>query len=179
MDLQLEPASYFRRETLRDGTQVCVRAIRSDDKERLATGFNRLSPESRRRRFFASVSTLTPPALRYFTELDFRNHVGLAVSVDEPPEERFVAVGRFIRANPDADHAEVAFTVADDYQARGAATLLLTHLAGIARTLGIRAFSAVVQADNRGMLEVFEQAGLPIKSKVEQGVVQLCVELGA
>lgn len=168
-----EPRSYFHRASLRDGTLVTVRAIRPDDKERLATGFGRLSPESRRRRFFSSVSNLSEAELRYFTELDFINHVGLAVCVNEASGERFVAVGRFIRADSDPQQAEIAFTVADDFQGRGAGSLLLTQLVPLARALGIRELVAVSQADNRAMLEVFEHSGLPVTSELDNGVVQL------
>ena len=60
---------------LRDGTAVCVRAIRPDDKERLRVAFARLSPRTVYQRFFHPVSELTAEDLRRLTEIDFRDHV--------------------------------------------------------------------------------------------------------
>ena len=61
---------------LRDGTAVCVRAIRPDDKERLRAAFARLSARSVYQRFFHPVNELTADDLRRLTEVDFRDHVG-------------------------------------------------------------------------------------------------------
>jgi len=42
---------------LRNGDRVQIRAIRSDDKQRLLDAFDRLAPESRYRRFFSPVTS--------------------------------------------------------------------------------------------------------------------------
>ena len=174
----LPPVSAFRADgTLRDGTPVCVRAIQPDDKTRLLAGFERLSPKSIYRRFFSAVSTLTAENLRYFTELDFVDHVGLAVTVGADANETFIAVGRFIRDKVKRDEAEVALIVADEYQHRGAATLLLDHLTTLARRLALRRFVALVQADNHEMLEVFQRFGLPHQIRLESGVTHISIEL--
>lgn len=50
---------------LRDGTPVCIRAIRPDDKEGLADHFDRLSSDSRYHRFFGFRNALTPRELSF------------------------------------------------------------------------------------------------------------------
>ena len=65
---------------LRDGTSVCVRAIRPDDKERLRIAFARLSARSVYQRFFHPVNELTADDLRRLTEIDFRDHVGIVLT---------------------------------------------------------------------------------------------------
>jgi hypothetical protein len=45
--------------TLRDGSRVAIRPIEPDDREMLAEGFGRLSPESRYRRFFTPMPALS------------------------------------------------------------------------------------------------------------------------
>ena len=163
--------------SLRDGTPVCLRAIKPDDKDGFERGFRRLSARTIQRRFFSAVSALTPQDLRYFTELDFTNHVGLVVTIEQAATEILIAVGRFVRLSANPEDAEVAFIVADEYQHRGAATLLLRHLIPIARTLGIRRFVAVVQHDNRDMLRVFEQTGCPLTQAVENGVTRVTLNI--
>ena len=123
---------------LRDGTAVCVRAIRPDDKERLRIAFARLSARSVYRRLFHSVKELTADDLQRLTEIDFRDHVGIVLTVGAGSDERLIADGRYVRVVSGGYLAEVAFTVADDYQHRGAATLLLRELVAIAREHGVR-----------------------------------------
>jgi len=84
------------RAALRDGTPVCIRAVRPDDKERLRLAFDRLSPGTVFRRFFYRKA-LTSEELRMLTELDFRDHVSRAVTVDDESGERLMAVSRFVR----------------------------------------------------------------------------------
>jgi hypothetical protein len=73
--------------------------------------------------------------------------------------------------------AEVAFTVADDYQHRGAATLLLCELVAVARERGVRKFVAFVLNDNRQMLEVFRRSKLPLRESVVDGVRRVVLNL--
>jgi hypothetical protein len=44
-----------RHVTLRSGEQVLIRPIRPDDEQRLLDAFERMSPESRYRRFFTAT----------------------------------------------------------------------------------------------------------------------------
>ncbi len=63
--------------TLRDGARVTLRPITSDDKDRLREAFERLGEESRYRRFFSPMRTLSPATLRYLTEIDHHDHEAL------------------------------------------------------------------------------------------------------
>ena len=176
---EADAAGFCARAVLRDGTQVCVRAIRPDDKERLRIAFGQLSPRSVYQRFFHPVNDLTPDALRRLTEIDFRDHVGLVLAVGEDADERLIAVGRFVRVASDRNCAEVAVTVADEHQHRGAATLLLQQLIGVARSLGVQALIALVLDDNREMLEVLENSKLPLRQTFEDGVRRVVLSLDA
>lgn len=138
---------------LRDETEIDVRPIRADDKERLAAGFERLSPESRYRRFFSPAASLTPSQLRYLTEVDHHGHEALLAL--EAGTDNGVGVARFVRTGGDPPVAEVAVAVVDDWQGRGVATTLLDDLAARAREEGIERFSASVLAGNEAMLAVF------------------------
>jgi RimJ/RimL family protein N-acetyltransferase len=162
---------------LRDGTPARLRAIRPDDKERLRIAFERLSPRSVYRRFLHPITALTEDMLRELTELDFSDHVGLVLSVDDEIGERLIAVARFVRVAPGSERAELAITVADDYQNRGAATLLLQQLIRIARTGGIRELVADVLEDNREMLEVIRSAKLPSRQTSTDGVCRVVMRL--
>jgi RimJ/RimL family protein N-acetyltransferase len=161
--------------TLRDGTAAILRAIRPDDKRELQHGFDHLSAQSIYHRFFQTKHALTPEDLRYLTEVDFTTHVALVAEVVAQHGLRPVGVGRFVcgAGRAPSDHAELAFTVSDEFQGRGVATLLLRHLAAIARQLGYRRFVAEVMPDNQPMLDVFQHSGLPMLETVRGGVTHV------
>jgi len=171
----LQAAAIDDTVALRDGTAVRLRAIRPDDKERLRAAFERLSFRSVRRRFFHAMTELTPEQLRNFTEPDFRDHVGLVLSVEDETGERLIAVARYIRAGPGS--AEFAITVADEYQNRGAGFLLLQQLLRIARASGVRELIAHVLEDNRPMLKVIRRTNLTCRQTFEDGVYCVVMSL--
>jgi hypothetical protein len=78
-------------ERLRDGEQILIRPIRPEDREELAAGMERLSPESRYRRFFTPTSGLTASELSYLTEVDHHDHEAL-VALDPATDHGIGAV---------------------------------------------------------------------------------------
>ena len=138
---------------IRDGSRIVVRPVRQADKEAIVAGFERLSPESRYRRFFSPLERLSPADLRYLTEVDHHDHealIGFSSDSREP-----VGVARFVRMD-DPAFAEVAVTVIDDWQGRGVATALLARLVARALEEGITHFVALVLSDNREVIDVFQ-----------------------
>src|SRR5262249_34954976 len=137
---------YAADEILRDGSSIRIRAIRPDDKQRLVDHFNGLSARSVYFRFFRSKKRLTDEELTEFTELDFVDRVARLAPGGADDGEQIIGVGRYavidaVNGGTAAQHgcrrAEVAFAVADAYQGRGVGTLLLEHLAPLARASGI------------------------------------------
>ena len=172
-----EPFNYSVTEALRDGTRIRIRAIRPQDKPLLVKHFSSLSERSIYYRFFGHKRSLAQADLRGLTELDFVNHVGLAATTEMEGTERFIGVGRYLLSD-DGVAAEVAFAVLDEFQGRGIGTLLLHHLAQIARRQGINQFAAFVMGDNHQMLEVFANSGFRTHDLYDAGTVRVTLELG-
>lgn len=180
MPLQ-DPRDYRATALLRDGGSVDIRAIRPDDKARVLALFDRLSSRAVYYRFFQTKQRLTDAELRYFTELDFRRHVALVVTLREDGTEHIIGLGRYIGITQDGlplPRAEVAFEVADQHQGRGIGTLLLEHLAALARAHGIETFEAQVLGENNRMLEVFEHSGFTIQRALAGGVFSVSFPTG-
>ena len=171
-----DTADYCANEVLRDGGPILIRAIRPDDKQRLLEHFARLSPRSIYQRFFGFKRSLSDQDLRDFTDLDFVDHVGLAATIGAGDDERIIGVGRYIRSGG-RDRAEVGFAVLDDYQGHGVGTLLLKHLARVARQTRIKEFVAYVMGSNRQMLEVFANSGFRERDSFESGAVRVTLEI--
>ena len=167
-------------ERLSDGAQVVIRPIRADDKFLLAEGLRRLSPESVQRRFLAPKRSFSRAELRYLTEVDGRDHVALVALDPTDPEHQLIAVGRFVRLQHDPHAADVAFTVADEWQGRGLGSLLGVHLTHLARNRGIRRFTATMSSDNRPAHRLLQKLTRHLEQQhVGGGVDELVLDLAA
>lgn len=162
-----------RRAQLRDGTPVLVRPIESADRERLRAGFERLSPESRYRRFFSPVNELSERDLDYLVEVDHHDHEALLAVPPDGGEGYGVA--RFVRTAP--EEAEPAIVVVDAWQGRGVGGLLLDALAERAREEGIARFRAPVLARNEESIRLLRRLGPTRQSRIGEEV-ELEIELG-
>lgn len=152
-------AKHTHELSLRDGTHLRMRPIHPDDKAALRTGFERLSPEARYRRFLSPVGHLSDTVLEYFTEIDYHDHFAwVAISLDEPGEPG-VGVARYIRDSERPAVAEPAVAILDDYHGRGLGTLLLDLLIRSAVDHGVTEFRASLMDDNVAMRHLFEHAG--------------------
>ena len=78
---------------LRDGAELDIRQVRPDDKRLIAEGIERLSPESRYRRFFRPLDRLSERDLAYLTEIDHTDHEALAAI--DPEAGELVGVARY------------------------------------------------------------------------------------
>ena len=72
---------------------------------------------------------------------------------------------------------EVAMLVADSHQRRGVGTLLLEHLAAVARQAGVRSFVADTLADNGLMQQVFTDAGFRVERHSDFDVTRVRMSL--
>jgi len=171
-DMLSDARKYCVDAKMLDGAAIRIRAIRPDDQERLHEHFRGLSEQSVYFRFMGAKRDLSPDDLKRLTELDFKNHAGLAATVTERGRERFIGIGRYI-CGADPHRAEVAFAILDEFQGRGIGTLLLEHLSLIADANGIAEFEADVLGDNRQMLEVFAHSGFESRRCLDSGVVHL------
>ena len=126
-----------------------IRPIRPEDKGMLSDGLRRLSPQSAQRRFLTPKRSFSRAELRYLTEVDGRDHVALVAEYPCDSSRRLIAVARFVRHHAEPEAAEVAVTVADEWQGRGLGSMLGAHLSHLARNRGIRRFTATMASENR------------------------------
>ena len=170
-------AAYEATATLPNGQLLHLRAIRPDDREKLREGFFKLSKTSVRDRFFSVKLDLTPEELSYFTEVDFLQHVAVVAELQNGSERSPVGVGRFVASKDRPDHSEMAITVIDEMQGKGIGEILLTHLIDGARDLGVRHLDATVLAQNIRMSKLLRKTGLPLETRLEDGLKTLSLSL--
>jgi RimJ/RimL family protein N-acetyltransferase len=171
----LEAGKYSAIETMRDGRQVEIRALRPDDRADLVAAVGRTSTQSLFRRFFAVRRGFTEREIAFFVNVDFVDHVALVAVVEEGGKPMIVGGGRYVVVQP--GKAEVAFAVVDQFQGQGIGATLMRHLAAIAREAGLQELIAEVLPDNTPMLKVFEKSGLRLSVKREPGVIHVTLRL--
>ena len=166
-------------DTLRDGTPIVFRAVRPDDKARIAKAFAGLERESVYLRFFSYKDHLGDDELAHLDHLDFIHEVILVVTRSVDADEIVIASGRYVEHSSEdgVRTAEVAFTVEEDYAGQRLARRLLAHLARLACAAGIARFDADVLPENGAMLAVFARSGFPMQRRRDGGVVHVTLDL--
>lgn len=153
---------------LKDGTTVHVRQVRPDDEVPLLQFLRGLSEESRKLRYFTDTTDqFLRETARKESQADGIHRFGLVATTGSP--ERIVGHGVYVVV--DNDRAEVAFTIADEYQGRGLGTIFLGQLAEAAAQTGIQVFEAFVLPANHRMVDVFRDSGFPIEVRPDVGEI--------
>jgi RimJ/RimL family protein N-acetyltransferase len=152
---------------LRDGTPALILPLMPQDREAVRAGFEELSPESRERRFLASVPHLTERMLDHLVaDVDGIDHVALALVVIGDDHTGVPAgIARMIRYPGDPTAADVAVTVHDRWHGRGVATALLAELLR-QRPVGVTRIVTTVATDNAAALKMLRRMGPTVEEAV-------------
>jgi hypothetical protein len=92
----LEPGNYRIIETLRDGREIEIRALRPEDGDGLRAAIGRMSDESLHRRFFGAKRYFTEKEAAYFLAIDFVDHVALVALAEEDGNPTIVGGARYV-----------------------------------------------------------------------------------
>jgi len=153
---------------LADGTTLTIRAPGPEDYEPVRRLHEAMSPDNLYFRFF-SASRVS--AEREARRVCLEGGPGLVALLGLLGDE-VVGVASY-ELTIDAAAAELALAVADGMHRRGVATLLLEHLVSLARARGVKVLVADVLPDNYPVLRVLSDAGLAVRRKYADGVVEL------
>ena len=160
---------------LLDGTSVAYRAIAPDNAAALQRFHHRLSERSVYLRFFGAKPELSDRKAGYFTNVDGVNRFAL-VALDPEREGEIIAVVSFDREG-ETDRAEYAAAVEDGWQGRGLGLALTRRLIECALKRGIGVFTGVVLFENKRMLNLLRDLGLPERLRYEYGIEHVEIEL--
>ena len=183
IELPIRPSVYpdelERWLELKDSSRVFLRPLKLTDEPLIRDLFYRLSPESIHYRFFQLLKALPHKKLQELLRVDYEADMALVVLTDSTDEDgRMVAIAHYLK-DPRTNFAEAAFLVRDDWQGKGLGTQLMQALVEAARQQGIAGLTADVLVDNRRMLRVFHQHGLPVESRLEGNVYSLKIPFRA
>jgi acyl-CoA synthetase (NDP forming)/GNAT superfamily N-acetyltransferase len=161
---------------LADGTTVEIRQACPDDLDAVQAMHEAMAPDNIYLRFFSySRRSAEAEARRICREPDPEAPGSAALLALQDGE--LVGVASYAELIGTPGQAEVAFAVADHMHHKGIATLLLEHLVSLARSRQITTFTAETLTENRAMLEVFADAGLPVQRHYTDEVYELTFPL--
>jgi acetate---CoA ligase (ADP-forming) len=158
---------------LRDGSSILVREATPADEPALLAFLEGLDEETRRLRFATLRPNLEDRAHRWAVP-ERPGDVSLVAETGGGPDgsgTTIIGNGTYDRTGPDG--AEVAFTVAEEHQGRGVATLLLEELARRANEAGVTTFYAEVLPENAPMLGAFRASGFPLRVHADIGEISV------
>jgi acetyltransferase len=155
------------------GERVVIRPVLPQDRELTAAFFGDLSPLSRQQRFLSAMRALPPGLLERLTQVDYTSHLALVAEVFRDGRESVIAEARYA-VGADRSEAEFAIAVAEPWQGRGLARLLLETLARQAAAAGIRRLTGETLASNERMLTLAQRAGFSIRRSLDgRGLMRL------
>ncbi|OYT18076.1 MAG: GNAT family N-acetyltransferase [Nitrospira sp. UW-LDO-01] len=142
---------------MRDGSTAAIRPAEPTDATLLQQFVSRLSPESRRHRFFSESLPPVEAVASLCHSSDPCSQFTLIVTRMWEGQQHIIAAGSYWAK--DAQTAEVAMAVDDGFHGKGLGTLLLERLAIVAIRHNYSHLWAVTHADNLAMREVFRESG--------------------
>lgn len=180
-DIATEPAWFITRGQVR----LKFRLLHAGDSALLIDLFNRLSPESRRRRFHTDVARLDEEtkqqAAKQLANVDNLTQGGAVIALceEDSGEERLVGVARLARpiGKPDHPEAEAAIAVRDDFQRSGVGAELLRRLVLLAKQMKVRVMLADIEADNQPAIKLFYGLNLPTETDICHGEICLRISM--
>ena len=113
---------------LPDAGRVVVRPVLPQDEALTDAYFRDLRAASRYDRFLGPMRALPPSLIAHLTQVDYSSHLALVAAVVADGRETVIAEARYARG-ADKTSAEFAVSVADAWQGRGLARLLLGKIA--------------------------------------------------
>ena len=156
-----EGLAFREHARLKDGQGLLLRAATPADVGLVEAFTRRVSRESLRLRFMASLSEVSQATIEGLCSGNFSERGCLLATVVEDGGERVVGLGNYVAVG-DGRTAEVAFLVEDAFQGRGISPLILERLAGIAAANGYVEVNAEVLPENQAMMRVFTDSGFVV-----------------
>jgi acetyltransferase len=166
------PAELIDVVRLAGGARVVIRPVLPQDAPLTAAFFGNLPADARYNRFMSPMRGLPPGLVERLTDVDYRDHLALVAEVFEDGRETVVAEARYARL-PDASQAEFAVSVAEAWQGRGLARLLLSKLVCRAAGAGVRRLVGETLAGNEKMLHLARKTGFTVRRSTDARGVML------
>jgi acyl-CoA hydrolase/RimJ/RimL family protein N-acetyltransferase len=150
-----------------NGQLVTVRPAKPVDERRIREHYYNLDKNDVFLRFFHEKTSFSVTDAESKSQIDYIKDMTLVGMVGESGFRRVIAVGEYILLLEN-NMAEVAFTVAKDFQGKGLGKIFLRKLADAARENGIAGLRAVTAPQNKAMIRLFNSLPYKIRTYLDE-----------
>lgn len=151
---------------LDDGAQVRLRLTRPNDARCVRDFLERLSPETRQRRFLSPMPRVSRAVVDHFTFYDPRERLVIAATMPGAGGEEVVGLGDASFAATGI--AEIGMVVEEEHQSRGIGRLLTEAIASIALSRTATHLKAEMLDTNPAVLKLLSAIGRTVRT-IEDG----------
>ncbi|MGD9368002.1 MAG: GNAT family N-acetyltransferase [Desulfobacteraceae bacterium] len=149
-----------------DGESITIRPAKPVDERRIQEHYYSLDKNDVFLRFFHDKTSFSRSDVEGKSKIDYVKDLTLIAVVGESGFDRVVGVGEYLLLM-DSNMAEVAFTVAKDYQGKGLGKKFILKLAAAAREHGISGLVAYTAPHNQSMINLFRKLPYKIKTSFD------------
>lgn len=169
--LGVYPAHLEEMRSIED-VKILFRPIKSGDLRRVQEHYYAMDAQDTLSRFFMARKAFYKDQVGTLCDINYRTSMTFLAVVGEPGFERVIGIGEYAVEGAH-EMAEVAFSVASDWQGKGIGVSLLRKLVAAARENGLAGLVAYTSTRNRAMLETMKKLPYQIRTTIEDDLLVL------
>jgi GNAT superfamily N-acetyltransferase len=173
---RLYPSEISVGQIFKSDIKIKFRPTKPSDEEEMRRLFYRFSGESVYARYLGHIQAMPHAKTQEYVNIDWSQVMSIVGVVKRAGKERIIAEARYIR-EPERPFAEIVLVVDEEYRGIGIGSYLFGLMAKLARERGLKGFTAEMLFPNTGMMKVLKKVGIPIKTRLEDGVYHLEISL--
>ena len=154
-----------------DSQRITFRPAKPVDDRLIQEHFYQMDKTDVLNRFFSPRRSFFREDLEGMAQVDYIYNLSVVAVTGEVGFEKVIGLGMYIRVKGTV--AEVAFSVAKEWQAKGVATVLLEKITEAAREKGLTELMAYTKTSNTGMIKLFKKLPYRIDTVLEGDTVFL------
>lgn len=155
-----------------DGHEVTIRPAKPVDERRLQEHFYNLDKNDVISRFFHKKTSFIRDDVATMYQIDYVKEMTMVAVIGEFGFGKIIAVGGYILEGR-ANVAEVAFSVAKEWQKKGVSKVIMRKLAEVAQENGISGLVAYTALSNKAMISLFKTLPYKVKTRAEDDLLRL------
>jgi GNAT superfamily N-acetyltransferase len=148
------------------GARVRMRLTRPSDAAHVRGFLERLSPETRQRRFLSPMPSVPQPVVDHFTFYDPRERLVIAATMPGQGGEEIIGLGDVCFVSTGI--AEIGLVVEEEHQSRGIGRLIGEAIASLALSRGATHLKAEMLDSSPAVMKVLGSIGRTV-STIEDG----------
>ena len=154
-----------------DGIEVTFRPAKQVDGRLIQEHFYNMDEKDVQTRFFGIRRSFYREDMEDMFQVDYIKNLSIVAVTGEVGFEKIIGLGMY--ALEEGTVAEVAFSIAKEWQGKGVASVLLEKIAEAACETGITSLVAYMLSTNKGMIKLFNKLPYKVETKLEEGMLVL------